>query len=103
MEIQPVDEDVYSNMQSLGDELPDHAPRLMIPCENNIPDSNRYSLLHLGKGQMFDHVIVSRPLFRFFDHTEIHNEALPDESGAFRVDTKFPESDHAPVVAEFDL
>jgi hypothetical protein len=26
---------------------------------------------------------------------EIHNEVLPHESGAFRQDTKFPESDHA--------
>src|SRR4030095_1139367 len=25
---------------------PEHGPRLMVPCENNIPDSSRYSLLH---------------------------------------------------------
>ena len=74
-----------------------------IPCENNIPSSARFSLYHLGKGEMIDHVIVSRSLFRFFGHTEIHNEALPDESGAFRTDDKFPESDHAPVIAEFNL
>lgn len=80
-----------------------HAARLMIPCENNIPDSVRYSLFHLGKGQMLDHIVVSRPLLRHFRGAEIHNEALPDESGAFRQDTKFPESDHAPVVAEFDF
>jgi endonuclease/exonuclease/phosphatase family metal-dependent hydrolase len=80
-----------------------HAVRLMIPCENNIPDSARYSLLHLGKGTMLDHIVVSRGLLRHFRGAEIHNEALPDESGAFRQDTKFPESDHAPVVAEFDL
>lgn len=82
---------------------PAHAARIMIPCENNIPDSARYSLLHLGKGQMLDHIIVSRPTLRYFRGAEIHNEALPDESGAFRQDTKFPESDHAPVVAEFDF
>lgn len=82
---------------------PAHGPRLMVPCENNIPDSARYSLLHLGRGEMLDHVIVSRPLLRFFRGAEIHNEALPDESGAFRTDVNFPESDHAPVVATFDL
>jgi endonuclease/exonuclease/phosphatase family metal-dependent hydrolase len=82
---------------------PEHAPRLMVPCENNIPDSARYSLLHLGQGQMLDHIIVSRPLLSFFRYAEIHNEALPDESGAFRQDIKFPESDHAPVIAEFEL
>jgi endonuclease/exonuclease/phosphatase family metal-dependent hydrolase len=82
---------------------PEHAPRLMVPCEKNIPESSRYSLLHLGKGEMLDHIIVSRPLLRFFGSAEIHNEALPDESGAFRQDVKFPESDHAPVLAEFTL
>jgi endonuclease/exonuclease/phosphatase family metal-dependent hydrolase len=82
---------------------PEHGPRLMIPCENNIPDSSRHSLMHLGHGEMLDHIIVSRPLLRFFRGAEIHNEALPDESGAFRTDVNFPESDHAPVVANFEL
>lgn len=82
---------------------PVHARRIMIPCERNIPESARFSLYHLGVGQMLDHILASRALFAHFDRAEIHNEALPDESGAFRRDTKFPESDHAPVVAEFDL
>ncbi|MEW5988578.1 MAG: endonuclease/exonuclease/phosphatase family protein [Chloroflexota bacterium] len=82
---------------------PAHAARVMVPCENNVPDSARYSLFHLGKGYMLDHIIISRPLLRYFRGAEIHNEALPDESGAFRQDAKFPESDHAPVVAEFDI
>jgi endonuclease/exonuclease/phosphatase family metal-dependent hydrolase len=82
---------------------PAHSPRVMIPCENNIPDSSRYSLLHLGRGQMLDHVFVSRTMLSRFRGAEIHNEVLPDESGAFRTDVLFPESDHAPVVAEFDL
>ena len=80
-----------------------HSSRMLIPCENNIPGTARYSLFHLGRGQMLDHVIASRGLIRFFRHAEIHNEALPDESGAFRVDSQFPESDHAPVIAEFAL
>lgn len=82
---------------------PDHAARVMVPCENNIPDSARYSLFHLGKGQMLDHIVVSRALLRYFRGAEIHNEALPDESGSFRSDTKFPESDHAPVIARFEI
>ena len=53
---------------------PAHAARMMVPCENNIPDSTRYSLFHLGKGQMLDHIIVSRPLLRYFRGAEIHNE-----------------------------
>ena len=82
---------------------PDHAPRILVPCENNIPESSRYSLLHLGRGEMLDHVLASRTLLQHFRGAEVHNEALPDESGAFRSDLAFPESDHAPVVAEFDL
>jgi len=77
--------------------------RVMVPCENNIPTSSRYTLFHLGQGAMLDHVLVTRGLLQFFTHAEAHNEILPDESGAFRTDTKFPESDHAPVVAEFLL
>jgi exonuclease III len=34
---------------------------------------------------------------------EIHNELLHDESAAFAIDRKFPESDHAPVVATFNF
>jgi len=82
---------------------PAHAPRVMVPCENTIPESSRYSLFHLGKGYMLDHVLVSRPLAAFYRSAEVHNEILPDESGPFRSDIKFPESDHAPVVAEFVL
>lgn len=77
--------------------------RVMVPCENNVPEPARFSLYHHGKGQMLDHVLCSRPLLAWFRHTEIHNEVLPDESGAFRTDVKFPESDHAPVVAEFEI
>jgi predicted extracellular nuclease len=82
---------------------PDLGSRVLVACENTIPESSRYSLLHLGRGQMLDHVLVSRALLAFYRGAEIHNEALPDESGAFRDDTKFPESDHAPVVAAFEL
>jgi endonuclease/exonuclease/phosphatase family metal-dependent hydrolase len=82
---------------------PELTTRVLIPCENTIPESSRYSLFHLGKGMMLDHVLVSRGLAAFYKGAEIHNEVLPDESGAFRTDVLFPESDHAPVVAEFIL
>lgn len=77
--------------------------RVMIPCERNIPIPGRFSLIHHGIGQMIDHVLVSRGLFAFFRHAEIHNEYVHDESSAFATDEKFPESDHAPVVAEFEM
>lgn len=78
------------------------AGRVMVPLENNVPESSRFSLYHRGKGEMIDHVLVSRGMLSAFMHTEIFNEILPDESIAFATDQKFPEPDHAPVVAVFD-
>jgi len=52
--------------------------------ENNIPETARYSLLRLGRGQMLDHIVVSRSLLGLFKGADIHNEALPDETGAPR-------------------
>ena len=77
--------------------------RVMIPCEQSVPESSRFSLLHLGNKEMLDHILATRQLLTYYRGTEIHNEVLHDESGAFRTDDKFPESDHAPIVAEFIL
>ena len=77
--------------------------RVLVPCERSIPESSRYSLLHQGRGAMLDHVLASRSLLAHYRSAEIHNESLHDESLAFADDMKFPESDHAPVVAEFEL
>lgn len=79
------------------------ARRVMVPCERTIPEPSRFSLFHHGQGKMLDHLLVSRPLLAFYKGSEIHNELLHDESVAFGTDVKFPESDHAPVVAEFEL
>jgi endonuclease/exonuclease/phosphatase family metal-dependent hydrolase len=75
--------------------------RVLVPCELTIPDSSRFSLNYLGLGRMIDHLLVSRPLLTFCQGSEIHNELLHDESIAFATDKKYPESDHAPLVAEF--
>ena len=77
------------------------ARRVMVPCERTIPQSARFSLLHHGKGRMLDHLLVARSLLAHYKGSEIHNELLHDESVAFGTDVKFPESDHAPVIAEF--
>ena len=77
--------------------------RLMIPCERNIPTSSRFSLYHHGRPVMLDHILVSRSLLAFWQSSDAHNEILHDESVAMAFDTTFPESDHAPVVAEFLL
>jgi len=81
----------------------DLASRVLVPCEQTIPEPSRYSLIHQGRGEMIDHLLVSRQLLAYYKHTEIHNEILHDESIAFATDKKYPESDHAPVIAEFNF
>ena len=79
------------------------AKRVIVPCERTIPEPSRFSLLHYGQGKMLDHLLISRSLLAHYRGSEIHNELLHDESVAFGTDVKFPESDHAPVIAAFEL
>ncbi|MHC1754044.1 MAG: endonuclease/exonuclease/phosphatase family protein [Methanosarcina sp.] len=79
------------------------AKRIMLPCEMSIPESARFSLYHQGKGNMLDHLLVCRNMLAYYKGSEVHNELLHDESIAFATDIKFPESDHAPVIAEFEI
>jgi endonuclease/exonuclease/phosphatase family metal-dependent hydrolase len=81
----------------------DLAMRVMVPTERNIPEPARYSFLHNGKGKMLDHILVSRMLMAYFKGSEIHNELLHDESIVFTTRIFYPESDHAPVLAKFEL
>lgn len=74
---------------------------VLIACESNVPSDQRVTLIHHGKGEMLDHVFVSQALYPYWVETDIFNEVLHDESLAFAADVRFPESDHAPVVARF--
>lgn len=74
---------------------------VLIACEGNVPPDQRVTLIHHGMGNMLDHVLVSQALYPYWIETDIFNEVLHDESLAFATDVKFPESDHAPVVARF--
>ena len=77
--------------------------RVLVPIEHTIPGPARYTLYHQGHGEMLDHMLITRNLLAHYRGSEIHNEILHDESAAFAVDRKYPESDHAPVVATFDI
>lgn len=79
------------------------AARVLVPLESTVPEPARYTLYHQGKGQLLDHMLVTRNLLAHYRGSEIHNEMLHDESVAFAVDRKYPESDHAPVVATFEF
>ena len=77
--------------------------RILVPVEHTVPTSSRYTLYHQGHGQMLDHMLITRNLLAFYRGSEIHNEVLHDESAAFGTDRKYPESDHAPMVATFQF
>jgi exonuclease III len=94
-------EAIRGDVENTGN--PKLAKRVMVPCEKTIPEPSRYTLFHHGKGRMIDHLLVSRNLLAHYRGSEIHNEMLHDESVAFAIEKKYPESDHAPVIAEFEF
>ena len=81
----------------------DLAARTLVPIEHTVAQPARYTIFHQGRGLMYDHMLVTRNLLACYRGCEIHNELLHDESGAFATDRKYPESDHAPVVATFQF
>lgn len=90
---------ICGNVEDTGNG--DLSARVLVPLEHTIAEPARYTLYHQGHGQMLDHILVTRNLLAHYRDSEIHNELLHDESAAFAVDRKYPESDHAPVVATF--
>ena len=75
----------------------------MVPLDRALPQDRRWSVLHHGRPQMLDHVLVSRALYGRFRAIEVHNEALGDEALAYGKRLRSPASYHAPVVVELDL
>ena len=78
------------------------ASRAMIPVERSLPPEQRFSVLHHGRPQLLDHILVSRALLASYRGLEIHNESLDDELVAYRSIVDSPASLHAPLVASFD-
>ena len=77
--------------------------RVLVPCSDTIPESLRFTLYHQGQGSLLDHMLISKSMLPFFRGAYIYNENLHDESLREADDRMFPESDHAPFVAEFAL
>jgi len=78
-------------------------PRVLVPCSRAIPETVRFTHYHHGHGNLLDHILISQSMLPHFRGAEIHNENLHDESLPYTFDTKYPESDHAPFVAEFAI
>ncbi len=77
------------------------AGRALVAPERGLPATRRYSVVHHGRPEMLDHVLVSRALMGAFKDIEVHNEALGDELVGFATVRHDTASYHAPVVASF--
>ncbi len=77
------------------------ANRSMVVLDRTLSKDRRFSVLHHGRPQMLDHILISRSLYGRFSTIEAHNETLEDEAiGGVKVQQSLS-SFHAPVVAEF--
>jgi endonuclease/exonuclease/phosphatase family metal-dependent hydrolase len=80
---------------------PSLAARTLAPLDRSVAADRRYTVLHHGRREMLDHLLVSPALLALYRGGEILNRDLGDE--AFDAATLSPASFHAPVVAEFAL
>lgn len=78
------------------------AARVLVPVERSVSRDRRYSVLHHGRPEMVDHLLVSQTLLGWYRGAEIHNEPLGDEVVTPAVVRGAPESFHAPLVAWFE-
>jgi len=75
--------------------------RVLVSCSRSVAESIRFSHLHEGRGNLLDHMLMSQAMLPYLREVQIHNENLHDESLPFASDAKYPESDHAPFLAQF--
>jgi endonuclease/exonuclease/phosphatase family metal-dependent hydrolase len=78
------------------------AAGVLVPAGRAVAEGRRFTIVHDGRAQMLDHILVSRALAERQRGAEIHNETLGDEA-TVADDAPPPQSLHAPLVAEFDL
>ncbi|WP_420345144.1 endonuclease/exonuclease/phosphatase family protein [Pelagibius sp.] len=79
---------------------PDLAGRVLHPLEDSLPQDQRFTVLHDGRRLTLDHILASPALKRGFRDIAVLNATLPDEQTMAPDD---PRSNHAPLVAAFDL
>ncbi len=77
--------------------------RSLIALEQGLTQDSAFSVIHHGRHQMLDHMLVSQALGSGFRAIEIHNEALGDEAVAYQRTAHPLESFHAPLVATFSF
>lgn len=76
------------------------AGRSLAVLDRALAADRRFSVVHHGRPQMLDHILVSRALMAGFRSIEAHNEVLGDEVVGYARVEHSAGSYHAPVVAE---
>ena len=79
---------------------PDLAGRALEALELRLPEERRFTVLHGGRRRMLDHILCSPALAARCRSVAADNDRLPDEVATAEDE---PRSNHAPLVAEFDL
>jgi endonuclease/exonuclease/phosphatase family metal-dependent hydrolase len=74
--------------------------RVLVPLEERVEPSRRFTVIHAGRPTLIDHLLASPALAAAWRETTILNEGLQDEVYA---PDPIDASLHAPVVAKFDL
>jgi endonuclease/exonuclease/phosphatase family metal-dependent hydrolase len=77
------------------------AERSLIPVERTLAQDRRFTVIHRGRPQTLDHLLVSRALLARYRGVEIHNEELGDEYEDYVARRTVALSHHAPVIATF--
>lgn len=75
----------------------------LIVLDRGLPADRRWTVLHAGRPQMLDHILVSRALYGRFRSIEVHNEAIGDEVVAYSKSVEAAGSYHAGLVADLDV
>ena len=75
--------------------------RSLVLLDRALPEDRRWSVLHHGRPQMLDHILVSRALHGRSRGIEVHNETSSDEIVGYARNARSSGSCHAAVVAEF--
>lgn len=79
------------------------AGRSLVVLDRAIEASRRYSVVHHGRPQMLDHMLVSHALMASYRGIEVHNEALGDEAIGWAIRVSAAGSYHAALVATFGV
>ena len=77
------------------------ASRSLVIADRALPLDRRFSVLHHGRPQMLDHILVTRSLAGRLKGIDVHNETLCDEATTPAGVDDMLGSYHAPLVAEF--